>query len=114
MAGHFFSVTTSPGCRLCASLGVGDLQTLRRLVSTMISCLCCPGHMAISAKPSGTLSRRFVTRKPAVKPHWPGALAMRQRRALEAFSVGLVQKLLHVPTVNLKHSFREGGAPDYV
>src|SRR5216683_4527550 len=43
-----------------------------------------------------------------------GPLEERQRRALEAFSVGLVQKLLHAPTVNLKHSFREGRAPDYI
>ena len=43
-----------------------------------------------------------------------GPLEERQRRALEAFSVGLVQKLFHVPTVNLKRSFREGRAPDYV
>jgi glutamyl-tRNA reductase len=43
-----------------------------------------------------------------------GPLEERQRRALEAFSVGLVQKLFHVPTVNLKRSFREGRGPDYV
>ena len=43
-----------------------------------------------------------------------GPLEERQRRALEAFSVGLVNKLLHVPTVNLKRSFREGQAPEYV
>ena len=43
-----------------------------------------------------------------------GPLEERQRRALEAFSVGLVHKLLHVPTVNLKRSFREGRGPDYV
>ena len=43
-----------------------------------------------------------------------GPLEERQRRALEAFSVGLVQKLLHVPTVNLKRSFREGRALEYV
>ena len=43
-----------------------------------------------------------------------GPLEERQRRALEAFSMGLVQKLLHVPTVNLKRSFREGRALEYV
>ena len=43
-----------------------------------------------------------------------GPLEERQRRALEGFSVGLVNKLLHVPTVNLKRSFREGRAPEYV
>ena len=35
-----------------------------------------------------------------------GPLEERQRRALEAFSVGLVHKLCHVPTVHLKRSFR--------
>ena len=43
-----------------------------------------------------------------------GPLEERQRRALEAFSVGLVHKLFHMPTVNLKRSFREGRAPEYV
>jgi len=43
-----------------------------------------------------------------------GPLEEHQRRALEAFSVSLVQKLLHAPTVNLKHSFREGRGPEYV
>ena len=43
-----------------------------------------------------------------------GPLEERQCRALEALSVGLVQKLFHVPTVNLKRAFREGRAPDYV
>ena len=43
-----------------------------------------------------------------------GPLEERQRRAIEALSVGLVNKLLHVPTVNLKRSFREGRERDYV
>ena len=43
-----------------------------------------------------------------------GPLEERQRRALEALSVGLVNKLLHVPTVNLKRAFRDGRALDYV
>ena len=43
-----------------------------------------------------------------------GPLEEHQRRALEAFSVGLVQKLFHVPTVTLKRAFREGRAPEYV
>ena len=41
-------------------------------------------------------------------------LEERQRRALETFSVSLVQKLCHMPTVNLKRAFREGRAPEYV
>src|SRR5262245_16445355 len=43
-----------------------------------------------------------------------GPLEERQRRALEAFSVGLVHKLCHMPTVNLKRAFREGQGPEYV
>jgi glutamyl-tRNA reductase len=43
-----------------------------------------------------------------------GPLEERQRRALEAFSVGLVHKLCHMPTVNLKRAFREGRGPEYV
>jgi len=43
-----------------------------------------------------------------------GPLEERQRRALETFSVSLVQKLCHMPTVNLKRAFREGRAPEYV
>jgi glutamyl-tRNA reductase len=37
-----------------------------------------------------------------------------QRGALETFSVGLVHKLCHMPTVNLKRAFREGRGPEYV
>jgi glutamyl-tRNA reductase len=43
-----------------------------------------------------------------------GPLEERQRRALEALSVGLVNKLFHVPTVNLKRSCHEERALDYV
>jgi glutamyl-tRNA reductase len=43
-----------------------------------------------------------------------GPLDERQRRAIEALTVGLVNKLLHVPTVNLKRSSREGQGRDYV
>src|SRR5262245_62487804 len=53
--------------------------------------------MAISAKPSGTLSRRLVTSKPAVKPHWPGALAMRQPRALHRGLYGYIRSYERQP-----------------
>jgi glutamyl-tRNA reductase len=43
-----------------------------------------------------------------------GPLDDRQRRALEALSSGLVNKLLHPPTVNLKRSASQGRLRDYV
>ena len=43
-----------------------------------------------------------------------GPLEERQRRAIEALTVGLVNKLLHAPTVNLKRSSHEGRGRDYV
>jgi glutamyl-tRNA reductase len=43
-----------------------------------------------------------------------GPLEERQRRAIEVLTVGLVNKFLHVPTVNLKRSSREGRGRDYV
>jgi glutamyl-tRNA reductase len=43
-----------------------------------------------------------------------GPLEERQRRAIEVLTVGLVNKFLHVPTVNLKRSSREGQGRDYV
>lgn len=41
-------------------------------------------------------------------------LSDRERRAIEALSVGIVNKLLHAPTVNLKRASRDGRGCDYV
>jgi glutamyl-tRNA reductase len=43
-----------------------------------------------------------------------GALGERERRIIEGLTVGIVNKLLHAPTVNLKRSSREGRGSDYV
>jgi glutamyl-tRNA reductase len=43
-----------------------------------------------------------------------GPLSDRDRRAIETLTVGIVNKLLHAPTVNLKRSAREGKVRDYV
>jgi glutamyl-tRNA reductase len=43
-----------------------------------------------------------------------GPLGDRERRLIEALTVGIVNKLLHAPTVNLKRSTREGQGRDYV
>jgi glutamyl-tRNA reductase len=43
-----------------------------------------------------------------------GPLGDRERRLIEALTVGIVNKLLHAPTVNLKRSSREGQGRDYV
>jgi glutamyl-tRNA reductase len=43
-----------------------------------------------------------------------GPLEERQRRIVETLTVGIVNKLLHAPTTNLKHSSREGRVRDYV
>jgi len=43
-----------------------------------------------------------------------GPLDDRQRRALDALTSGIVNKMLHAPTVNLKRSTRQGGLRDYV
>ena len=43
-----------------------------------------------------------------------GPLGDRDRRLIEALTVGIVNKLLHAPTVNLKRSSREGQGRDYV
>jgi glutamyl-tRNA reductase len=42
-----------------------------------------------------------------------GALGERERRVIEALTVGIVNKLLHAPTVNLKRSSRDGRGGDY-
>jgi glutamyl-tRNA reductase len=41
-------------------------------------------------------------------------LGDRERRLIEALTVGIVNKLLHAPTVNLKRSSRDGQGRDYV
>lgn len=46
--------------------------------------------------------------------HRLGNLDEHQRRAIEAFSTGMVNKLLHMPTVNLKRSTNQGRLRDYV
>lgn len=43
-----------------------------------------------------------------------GSLTDRERRAIETLSVGIVNKLLHAPTVNLKRASRDGRVRDYV
>jgi glutamyl-tRNA reductase len=43
-----------------------------------------------------------------------GPLDERQRRAIEALTSGIVNKLLHQPTVNLKRASAEGHVRDYV
>ena len=43
-----------------------------------------------------------------------GPLGERERRLIEALTVGIVNKLLHAPTVNLKRSSHEGQGRDYV
>lgn len=43
-----------------------------------------------------------------------GPLGERERRAIEALSVGIVNKLLHAPTVNLKRASRDGQVRDAV
>jgi glutamyl-tRNA reductase len=43
-----------------------------------------------------------------------GALDDRERRTIEALTVGIVNKILHAPTVNLKRSSRDGRVRDYV
>jgi glutamyl-tRNA reductase len=43
-----------------------------------------------------------------------GALTDRDRRTIEALTVGIVNKLLHAPTVNLKRASRDGHLRDYV
>jgi glutamyl-tRNA reductase len=43
-----------------------------------------------------------------------GSVGDRDRRVIEALTVGIVNKLLHAPTVNLKRSSREGQGRDYV
>jgi glutamyl-tRNA reductase len=42
-----------------------------------------------------------------------GPLSERERRAVEALTVGLVNKLLHAPTVNLKRASRSGQGQDF-
>ena len=43
-----------------------------------------------------------------------GPLEARQRRIVETLTVGIVNKLLHAPTTNLKHSSCAGHGRDYV
>jgi glutamyl-tRNA reductase len=43
-----------------------------------------------------------------------GPLDERQRRAIEALTAGIVNKLLHSPTVNLKRASAQGHVRDYV
>jgi glutamyl-tRNA reductase len=43
-----------------------------------------------------------------------GPLSDRDRRTIETLTVGIVNKLLHAPTVNLKRSSRQGKVRDYV
>ena len=43
-----------------------------------------------------------------------GPLGERERRAIEALTVGIVNKLLHAPTVNLKRASRDGPVRDAV
>jgi glutamyl-tRNA reductase len=43
-----------------------------------------------------------------------GALSERERRIIEALSAGIVNKMLHTPTVNLKRASHEGRVRDYV
>lgn len=43
-----------------------------------------------------------------------GPLEERQRQIVETLTVGIVNKLLHAPTANLKRSSREGRGRDYV
>jgi glutamyl-tRNA reductase len=43
-----------------------------------------------------------------------GALGDRERRTIEVLTVGIVNKILHAPTVNLKRSSRDGRVRDYV
>jgi glutamyl-tRNA reductase len=43
-----------------------------------------------------------------------GALDDRERRTIEALTAGIVNKILHAPTVNLKRSSRDGRVRDYV
>lgn len=42
-----------------------------------------------------------------------GTLSERDRRAVEALTVGIVNKLLHAPTVNLKRASRDGQGQDF-
>jgi glutamyl-tRNA reductase len=43
-----------------------------------------------------------------------GSLTDRERRAIETLAVGIVNKLLHTPTVNLKRASGDGQVRDYV
>jgi glutamyl-tRNA reductase len=43
-----------------------------------------------------------------------GSLGERERRTIETLTTGIVNKLLHAPTVNLKRASRDGRARDYV
>jgi glutamyl-tRNA reductase len=43
-----------------------------------------------------------------------GALTPRERQAVEMLATGIVNKLMHLPTVNLKRASRDGRVRDYV